>query len=275
MLNLIRMYMYRIVRMKSFYVILIILALMNITMPIINKKSEDIDRREEMSSGYDSEGNIGMSIIVEREDNGDYSFRSILEAPLRGRLYAIFIGIFAVLFASGDFTTGDIKNFGGAVRKRRNIVIAKALTITVYTLMFLGAAILTSVLGIYISGAKVLWQNMGRVMGYIGVQTLIHAAFAIVITALCQVIRSNLLNIIFVCLLTMNVMTGLYGLLEKFFKIIGIKNVKIAHNTISGRMTEYGFESTKMLGSTVVVCIAFVIVSMMVSSWWVTKKDLV
>lgn len=278
MFNLIRMYIYRLVRMKSFYVILIILAFMNVTMPILAKDPtmQEIDEQiEQNREGETHNDTVGMSVIVHSEGDGNYTFYQLFVAPLTALMYTLFIGIFTVIFATADFSTGDIKNFGGSLNHRYYMPVAKAVTIGLYTVFFFLFAAVTGIGGIWISGGKVLFRDMGNTCAFLGVQLLLHVAFAVTIMACCQIIRSNLLSMILTCCISMNVMNVLYNLISRFLDFIGIKNVKVYRYVLSGRIADYTLEKTNITGSTIVIAVIFITVSLVASGWWTTKHDLV
>ena len=282
MLNLIRMYTYRLVRMKSFYVILIIVSLLNLTMPLMNKSVSDETKQaqEAMEKAAEADGDdgvdgIGMNVNVHSEGDGNYTFYELLLSPLTAMMFALFIGIFTVIFSTADFSTGDIKNFGGALTHRFYMPVAKAVTLCGYTAFFFLVMIGTSILGVWISGGKVLFRNMPDVFGFLGVQLVLHVAFAVTIMACCQICRSNLLSMILTCCISMHVMDLVYGMLTKALKFAGVKNVKVQEYMLSGRISMYTADSTKKLFSTIVVAVVFLAVSLIGSGWWTTKRDLV
>ena len=80
---------------------------------------------------------------------------------------------------------------------------------------------------------------------------------------------------IITCCVSLHVFAALYELADKGLKKLGWKDASILKYTVSGRIMEYGIDSKKILGSTVVVAVAFAAVFLMSSSLFVTKKDLV
>ena len=116
MLNMIRMELYRMVRMKSFWVILIIVGVMNVLTVSLNdamKADPVLQQALEAAESEkdDSVTNIGMSITMERNEDGSYGFLEIITSAAKGMLCVLFIGIFTVIFATADFNTGYIKNY--------------------------------------------------------------------------------------------------------------------------------------------------------------------
>ena len=279
MLNMIRMELYRMVRMKSFWVILIIVVLNVITVSL-NDVMQDSPKLQQAIEAAESEmdnpmANIGMSITMERNEDGNYGFLEIITSAAQGMLCALFIGIFTVIFATADFNSGYIKNYGGAVKHRWHMVAAKGTAVFVYTVMFFALFIISTVLGVFIGGHKLVMDPAGKIFEVLCIQGLLHVVFGWIIMSLCLIVRNNLISMIVSCCISMHVFTALYSLADKGLRKLGWKEAAISNYTVSGRIMQYGIDSSKILGSTIVVAVVFAVVFTVVSSLWVTKKDLV
>ena len=280
MLNLIRMNLYRLVRMKSLYVIVIITVFMNIATMIIDEQMKSDPKQAELlqmaeETKDDPVSNIGMNITVTSRADGNYNFVDVMASPLCGMLCALLIGIFTVIFATADFSTGDIKNYGGAMKHRYQIVVSKVVSVAFYTVGFLVLFGVSGCIGVYAAGHKVVFEKMGAAMGYLGVQTVLHIVFAAVITCICMILRSNLLSMILTVCISMHALAAVYALLDKALVKAGWKNANIVHYTVSGRIMEYAPGRTNILGSTLLIAGIFFVAFLVVSSIFVTKKDLV
>ncbi|MBO7631676.1 MAG: hypothetical protein J6S78_05040 [Lachnospiraceae bacterium] len=280
MLNMIRMELYRMVRMKSFWVILIIVGVMNVISVSLNDSITDDPQLQQAIEAASSEkddpmANIGMSISMKRNDDGSYGFLEIITPAAKGMLCALFIGIFTVIFVTADFNTGYIKNYGGAVKHRWHMVAAKGTAVLVYTIMFFELFILSSSLGVYIGGHKLIMDPAGKIAEVLSVQCLLHIVFAWIIMSLCLIVRNNLISMIVSCCLSFHVFQALYILADKGLKKLGWEDAAISNYMVSGRIMKYGLESSKILGSTLLIAAIFAVVSYILGSLWVTKKDLV
>ena len=280
MLNMIRMELYRMVRMKSFWVILIIVGVINVITVSLNDVMKDSPELQQAIEAAESEkdnpmANIGMSITMERNEDGSYGFLEIICSAAQGMLCALFIGIFTVIFATADFNSGYIKNYGGAVKHRWQMVFAKGTAVLAYTVMFFVLFIASSCLGVFIGGHKVVMDPAGKIFEVLCIQGLLHVVFGWVIMSLCLIVRNNLISMIVACCISMHVFTALYTLADKGLKKLGWKSAEISNYTVSGRIMRYGLDSSKILCSTLVVAAAFAVVSLALGSLCVTKKDLV
>ena len=280
MLNMIRMELYRMVRMKSFWVILIIVGIMNLITVSLNDVMTDSPELQQAIEAAESEkdnpaANIGMSISMKRNDDGSYGFLEIITSAAKGMLCALFIGIFTVIFATADFNSGYIKNYGGAVKHRCNMVFAKGVAVMAYTLIFFVLFIVSSCLGVIVTGRKLAMDPAGKIFEVLTVQGILHVVFAWVIMALCLILRNNLISMIVSCCISMHVFAAMYSLADKGLKKLGWKNASIVDYTVSGRIMKYGMDSRNILCSTLVVAVVFAVVAALVGSLWMTKKDLV
>ncbi len=182
MLNMIRMELYRMVRMKSFWVILFIVAVINvITVSLDDAMMSDPELRQAIEAAESQKdnaaANIGMSISMKQNEDGSYSFLETITSAAKGMLVALFIGIFTVIFATADFNTGYIKNYGGAVKHRWHMVCAKATAVIVYTALFFAMFILSTSLGVYIGGHKIVMDPAGKIVEVLCIQGLLHVVF--------------------------------------------------------------------------------------------------
>ena len=280
MLNMIRMELYRMVRMKSFWVILIIVGVMNVISVSLNDSITDDPQLQQAIEAASSEkddpmANIGMSISMKRNDDGSYGFLEIITPAAKGMLCALFIGIFTVIFATADFNSGYIKNYGGAVKHRWHMAIAKGTAVFSYTVMFFVLFILSSCLGVFLGGHKLVMDPAGKIFEVLCIQGLLHVVFGWVIMCICLIIRNNLISMIITCCISLHVFAALYSFADKGLKKLGWKDAEILNYTVSGRIMRYGVDSSKMLGSTIVVAVAFAVVFYLIGILWLTKKDLV
>lgn len=117
MLNMIRMELYRMVRMKSFWVILIIVGVINVITVSLNDVITESPKLQQAIEAAESEkdnpmANIGMNVSMERNEDGSYGFLEIITSAAQGMLCALFIGIFTVIFATADFNSGCSRESG-------------------------------------------------------------------------------------------------------------------------------------------------------------------
>lgn len=295
MLKLFRMDLYRMVRMKSFYIILAILVALNIVTFLLdvpsNPETETAETAEtELTSdngfsdfieGFedaateesDSNAVVGLSIILSADAQGRYHLEECLQGIFKGMLVAVFIVIFTVIFTTADFNNGYIKNYGGQLDRRYKIVLAKAMSIAVYTAAAFVMNIASFILGAYIAGKSVTVDHYSDLFLLIGVQYALHLAFALFIMALCFIIRNNLIMMILANLICFHVFSALYVVLEKALEKLGCGKIELLKFSPSGRIMLYDYAAGKN-GSALLVGGVFIAVSLLASGWYISKKDL-
>lgn len=298
MLKLFRMDLYRMVRMKRFYIILIILMALNIVTflldgpgaPVLEEADTEQKKETELTSdngfsdfieGFEdaateesaSNAVVGLSIILSADAQGRYHLEECLQGIFKGMLVAVFIVIFTVIFTTADFNNGYIKNYGGQLDRRYKIVLAKAMSIAVYTAAAFVMNIASFILGAYIAGKSVTVDHYSDLFLLIGVQYALHLAFALFIMALCFIIRNNLIMMILANLICFHVFSALYVVIEKALEKLGCGKVELLKFSPSGRIMLYDYAAGKN-GSALLVGGVFIAVSLLASGWYISKKDL-
>ena len=295
MLKLFRMDLYRMVRMKSFYIILAILVALNIVTFLLDvpsnpetEKAETAETELTSDNGFSdfiegfedaateesaSNAVVGLSIILSADAQGRYHLEECLQGIFKGMLVAVFIVIFTVIFTTADFNNGYIKNYGGQLDRRYKIVLAKAMSIAVYTAAAFVMNIASFFLGAYIAGKSVTVDHYSDLFLLIGVQYALHLAFALFIMALCFIIRNNLIMMIFANLICFRVFSALYVIIEKALEKLGCGKIELLKFSPSGRIMLYDYAAGKN-GSALLVGGVFIIVSLFASGLYISKKDL-
>ena len=121
MLNLIKMDFYRMLKSKSQYILWALLAAMLIlTTATMREEYKDPEASAKnwdtvQESVEDSAENLGMYVTVPTEPGQKATLYDMFYANTQGKVEAVFVVIFAVLFATADIRSGYIKNIGGTV----------------------------------------------------------------------------------------------------------------------------------------------------------------
>lgn len=124
MLNIIKMDLYRMLKTKSMYVIWIVLAaILLITTSLCKTDYELLTEKDAMKQEQVTEPtvdnlNVGMMVTLPTEPGKKVTVYDIFFANSQGKLYALLLVIFTVLFSTADISSGYIKNIGGQVRNR-------------------------------------------------------------------------------------------------------------------------------------------------------------
>ena len=148
MLNLIKMDLYRMFRTKSLYVICIVLAAALLFTTILCKtdyeilNEADAVQQEQVAELTTENINVGMMVTLPTEPGEKVTVYDIFFANSQGKLYALLLVIFTVLFSTADISSGYIKNIGGQVRNRGTLIFSRAIALAVFTVLTMAGRLL-------------------------------------------------------------------------------------------------------------------------------------
>ena len=167
MLNMIKMDVYRMFRTKSMYVIWIILLASALLTSFLSKTDYDAANKEWEQQQADTDGqtvdvvnaqdieeqqandsnkeqlsqqntdnvNLGMRVELPTEPGMKVTVMDVFFSNAQGKFYALFLVIFAVMFATADIKSGYIKNIGGQVSQRGMLIVSRAVALALFTVI--------------------------------------------------------------------------------------------------------------------------------------------
>lgn len=243
MFNMIKMDVYRMFKMKSLYVVWAIM-LVFVIMPTwsVATMSEDSqaqtdEYQQTLDETYsDDDIIIGMQVITPTESGADISVFDMIFANMRAKLVALFVVIFVILFATADIGSGYIKNIGGQVRHREELVISKLISVFLYTVLTLMLFLFTQAASNRFFLGYLKWGNMDKLILYMGTQIVLHFTIAMIVMAIAILMRNNVISMIFAICLCMNVLVAIYFGIEFLIKKVGLGTVDIIKYTVSSKM---------------------------------------
>ncbi len=293
MYNIIKMELYRMVRMKSFYVMMLVM----IAMTFISTWAVDYEAsyyqeaaqesqqsletaeqqaEENLESVEDADGiTIGMQVTAPGDDLSDITIFDMMFSNFNGMIVAFYIAIFVVLFGGADFTSGYIKNFVGQAKSRTCLVMGKAVAVSIYavSMMLLFVPVQIAANGVFFG--YIHWGDMGSFLSYFGVHMVLHIAFALICLAIVLVSRSTVISMVLTISICWNVLTLVYAGIDIIASKIGIKDFHFSTYTVSGRigMLEQTFSRQDCI-ETLGVAAVYMILSFLIGSVIFTKKDI-
>ena len=202
MLNIIKMDLYKMIKMKSFYVVTIIAMAFGIIMAM-NLMPETSDTNTssnktmvestDKNSASDSEAKIGVQIDTTGIKNTTLNAVYVYGKLLSSGIYLLFSVIFVMIFVSSENKNGYIKNIGGQVRHRRQLFISKMAVIGIYTVLFDLIVFLVEAV-VWMICTKKISLGAGSFDGYISFivfQVLLQYAFLMVCATIEAVIKNR------------------------------------------------------------------------------------
>lgn len=245
MLNMIKMDLYRMFKAKSLYVIWCILISLLFLSTWLTKteyqsevKNQEEYRNETAENGGEPEPDMvfGMQTVLPTEVGEDITVFDMIFANISGRTVALFLVIFAVIYATADIGSGYIKNFGGQVARREGLIISKASALLIFTGLTLLITFLTQAVSNYIILGYLKWGNTGGMFRYMALELLLHFALAMMIMTIAVLARNNVFSMIFAICLCMNMMAMVYSGIQVLVKKIGFGNLNLMKYTLMDKI---------------------------------------
>ena len=281
MLNIIKMDLYRMFKTKSMYVIWIVLAaILLITTSLCKTDYELLNEKDAMKQEQVTEPtvdniNVGMMVTLPTEPGEKVTVYDIFFANSQGKLYALLLVIFTVLFSTADISSGYIKNIGGQVGNRGSLIFSRSIALSVFTVLTMTGAFLFQAAANCIVFGKLEWGNTKAILSYFVAELALHYALVLICMAIAIILKNNVISMVIAVCLTMNVMTIVYGVVNSAIQKIGIQNFQIYKYTITGKlsllpMNPSGNECLAAFG----VAIVFIVMMISVSSVVFQKRDI-
>lgn len=247
MFNLIRMNMYRMLRMKSARVMFLFIIGMAALTVYLNhldaEYAEYVERAKQTE--YDS-AKLGVTVTRNEKDQDDpeetedaaefgiYSkepeqrdgkrapFIAYFCADIASGILLVFLTIMVVLFVNSEYSSGFIKNIAGQTSGRSSIYLAKFPAIMCYTVLFMFVyGVCQWICMKIVYGKEIVFgvKQIGEYAPLIGIQILLYFAFLSGVAMVTSVTRSNVAGITVGILCAMGVGSNLALLFKKVLDI--------------------------------------------------------
>lgn len=276
MLNMLKMDLYRMFRTKSLYIIWIIMAaaliyttkLSALDYETINQIGQETTAEEEMV-------NIGISVMLPTEPGEEVTVYDVMYANTGGEFLGLFIVIFAVLFSTADINSGYVKNIAGQVKNRGNLILSKALLLMFFVAMTLLGTTVIQILSNYLVFGNLEWGNIKEFCLYMGTQTVLHCALALIVMAISVILKNNAVSMVIAICLTMNVIMVLYSGIDKIIEKFGVNDFRLFEHTVTGKIKMLPMEMTfSDCAEGIAIAIVFSIISTVLAGYIFKKRDI-
>ena len=314
MLNMIKMDVYRMFRTKSMYVIWIILMASSLLTSFLSKidydaankewekqqavesqadtdtdmqaadvvNAQDIEQqqaadsnKEQLSQQNTDNVNIGMSVELPTEPGKKVTVMDVFFSNAQGKFYALFLVIFAVMFATADIKSGYIKNIGGQVSQRGMLIVSRAVALALFTAITFAGIFVFQAAANMLAFKCVVWGNWKEIIPYFLTELTLHYAFVLICMAIAVIIKNNVISMTLSVCLTMNIMSIVYALIDYVGNRVGLHNFNIYKYTVTGRMAMLPMNAGREdVISSVCVAAAFIIIMLSLSSYIFQKRDI-
>ena len=279
MFNLIKMDIHRLLHSKSTWIMIcfvIGLAVFSVTMT-----NSDIEfMKDDPAAVTETMEERPVGIYVEAQPewvNGTIEIGSVVSVEMRSQLLAILCVIFAAIFTNADYKNGYIKNIAGQFPRREQLVASKFIVIAFQVLVMVVVFTISIVVSGYVMwGSDFYLGSVTELFQYLGVQYLLHLGIAAVMMLLCILTYSTVFSMTSGILLCSGLAVPIYSLINK--AINGLKTgleFDINKYILDGNITMLLYDSTsEVMVRGVAVGVAFAIVSLLISTIIVKKRDI-
>lgn len=281
MLNIIKMDLYRMLKTKSMYVIWIVLAaILLITTSLCKTDYElstekDAMKQEQVTEPTVDNINVGMMVTLPTEPGEKVTVYDIFFANSQGKLYALLLVIFTVLFSTADISSGYIKNIGGQVGNRGSLIFSRSIALSVFSVLTMTGAFLFQAAANCIVFGELEWGNTKAILSYFVTELALHYALVLICMAIAIILKNNVISMVIAVCLSMNVMTIVYGVINSAIQKIGIQNFQIYKYTITGKLSLLSMNpSRNECLAAFGVAIVFAVIMIAASSAVFQKRDI-
>lgn len=207
-MNLIRMNLYRFMKTKSVYVILIVTALLTGFLAVDMESEEDQAISQELlqQEGIDADDTIGLTIGM----NVLSSASEMTGEMVGSGMIMLLLSIFVVLFSNAERAGGYLKNLNSCAGTKAQIFLAKIAPVMLFAFVILWIIPFVSVVS-GLQGKDILTKEF---LLYMTVQWLIHTAYAIFALMIMEITRSLVAGILIGIFASMGVGVTLIQFME-------------------------------------------------------------
>ena len=227
-MSLIRMNLYRFIRTKTVYVLLLITVAI-ISLVILDQTSGTMPLDEEIlqQAGVDADNEVGLTFGVSMIT----SVPQLTVEMLGSGILLVFTAIFAAIFSNSERAGGYLKNLNSCAGAKEQIFLGKIVPVMVFALLNLWIVPLA---GVLVGAPMGLQQTAelfsGKFILYMTVQWMLHVAYGIFVLMIMELTRSLLAGILVGIFAGMGVGVMMISFVENIFR---------ANGAITGHMLVY------------------------------------
>lgn len=290
MWNCIRMEMYKIFRMKSFWWIsLITIGLVFATTQFTCEDLQLEQETEQTAVSSESDGNLS---VVDRDDETVVNFGitedtsglemqsvevlGMFEMHLESGLLTMMLVIFAVIYATADTKCGYIKNIGGQVRHRRYLVFVKWIAMAAYIIVFDVICLAVQCIAEYWSFHYLKLGSLTEYLPSIMLEVALQYAFLIVCMTIAIIIRSRAFSMTLSLCLIMGLDSMACAGISAAIHYLLHKSVDLAPYLLTTKMQNMEISvSMRDVQSICILVVVYLAVTAVLGIWKMEKRDLV
>lgn len=200
----------------------------------------------------------------------------ILEMVFHDRLFMVLFSVFVTVFVNAEQQNGYIKNLGGQILHRGQLVISKIVAVAAEIMIaFILFAVAVTIATKIFYGNQFAIGSFSSLILLLGVQYFLHLGFACVIVFICVLTKSSAFTMASGILISFNIMSIVYSLVNKLIPFISSNaDIDISQFMVDYNIAAYNLE-TLANGSfrAIAVGFIFVIISAVCACIVIEKRD--
>lgn len=283
MLNMMRMELFRMFKTKSLYVIWMIFAVLIIATTALTAGEMNTYSLEDQQQNYEytmeeqesGQVNLGMDVTPPTKPGEQVSVFDMFFANIKGKVVAVFMIIFTILYSTADITSGFVKNIAGQVKNRSLLVCAKAVSLFLYTVLTMALFFIVQAASNKVCFHEFVLGDKKEFALYFLLQTMLHFALLMIVMCIALLIRNNVVSIVIGICLCMNALIIFYSFIDRAIAKAGMENFHMINYTVSGKITLLGMNITsEMAVTSLLVAIVFAAAAICLGSFVFKKRDI-
>ncbi len=256
MTNLIKMDLYRLIKMRGLYIVLIISTILQYL----------------MTRGMTIMFTIGGDITNTPAQASDYQLSEFMQVVMGGGFIQLFVGIAVILFLTKDLHTGFIKSYIGQLNSRLEYIFSKLICCAIFLLAYYVLIVVLECIMLMICTDGYELGDMAELLQIMGMNYLLQFALVCVFLMFSVLIRSHAGSI----MLTVVTSLGFASMITSILMLFSYKydwDIDFNKYLITQQMLELG-ENGIDVGEMVPLALVYIIASLLISCLVFRKKDI-
>lgn len=273
MFNVIKMDLLRMKKGRAVYISLAIIAFMLIMTTYMGSLEMGADGTVALQEATNMQQVEEIQLGISFNMYGmELSMENLILTFLQSGFLILITGIFASVFACSEMSTGFIKNIAGVVKNRWSLVLSKNVVMFIFVLLEFIVVIAASLIGSKMFMPEISMSLSTSFWKIIGLQYLLHSAFAAVGLMFASLSQRKVVSIILTVCLSTGIGSIIVSYVDKLFEGTSFKvsNMLISSNV--GKL--FGNLTTEMIYQAIIVFLFAIIVYNVISGLVIQKRDI-
>lgn len=221
MLNTIKMDLYRMFKVKVFYITILITTI-SVILSLATTKylTENPEFQEKMKAAIeetsDLDLNVGIQVGNVAISGADSSTEDIFFSIFVGGIFLLMGIIFCVVYVCSEHNSGFIKNVVSRRGYRSQMSASKSITMVAYTLIQYVVSLVVFLLIYMILFDGLHFFSVGNFLRYIGIQALLQVALMNLCIFFCNAVRNMAFSMAFGICVSAGLFSLITALIDKF-----------------------------------------------------------